>query len=147
MKKLIVKFFAPLFMLLLCSFSLVIPVYAAHKNQEYKSTLDFQGEYEGLKRYYKYSHISYEATASAYVYKTPVSSNNTFYAKTYYVSLYRKRGFLFSDYIGKKALSRYKYGKATWTNVGSGNYYFRFDKARDGVTIKSRNVKMRSYKW
>lgn len=142
MKTKITKFFTPFVLVLLCICCLSLPVYAASDN--YSSTLEFKGEHTGATRTYIHNNISYSATASSYIGKNKVNSNSA-YPKTYKVSLYRKKSWFSSELVGYKNLSRYSSGTAKWTNVGKGDYYFYFTKARDGVTIKSSNVVMKGY--
>lgn len=67
------------------------------------------------------------------------------FSKQYRVELYRKTGWFTKDKIGSVNLSRYSYGSAKWTNVGKGEYYFYFVKARDGVSVRSSKVIMKGY--
>lgn len=143
LKKFINKAIAPIILFVICFCSLSLTVYAA--SDTYNSTLEFWGEHTGATRSYTHSNISYSATARSYVGNTQVSSSNTNYSKTYKVSLYRKTGLFSSEKVGSADLSRYTSGSAKWTNVGSGDYYFYFTKARDGVTVKSTNVVMKGY--
>lgn len=138
----ITKAITPFVLVLLCFCCLSLSVYAASDN--YTSTLAFQGEHTGATRAYTHKNISYSASASSYVGKTLVNSNSK-YPKTYKVSLYRKNGWFSSEKVGSADLSRYSKGTAKWTNVGKGDYYFYFTKARDGVTVKSSNVVMKGY--
>ncbi len=117
-------------------------VYAA--SHSYSSTLELQGEHPGPTGTYNYANISYSATANSYIGNTKVSSSSK-YASSYTVSLCCKAGWFSSEKVGSKSLSRYSSGTATWTNAGKGDYYFYFTKARDGVTVKSNNVVMKSY--
>lgn len=142
-EKTIIKKFASIVLIIICCLSLSLSVYAA-SSHTYKSTLAFQGEHTGTTRTYRYQNISYSATVSSYIGKNKVYESSS-YPKTYSVSLYRKTGWFSSEKIGSKSLSRYKSGSAKWTNVGKGDYYFYFTKARDGVTVKSSNVVMKSY--
>ena len=45
-----------------------------------------------------------------------------------------------SDFIGTSTLPRTGNGSATWTNVGSGNYFVHLSKAFDGVYVICDNV-------
>lgn len=121
---------------------MAVPVYAA--SDYYKSTLAFQGEYGGKSRQYYHKNIMFSATASSYYGGKEISPNSKF-IKEYRVELYRKNGWFTSSKVGSAKLSRYKYGSAKWTNVGKGEYFFYFVKARDGVTVKSKNVVMKGY--
>lgn len=145
-KKIIGKFIAPMVLAIVCLLSVSFSVYAAKKSQNnYTSTLAFQGEYAGATRHFSHQHISFSATASSYLGKNKLSKKNTNYSDTYKVSLYRKTWLWFSERVGSKSLSRYSYGKSVWTNVGSGDYYFYFEKARDGVNVISPDVVMKGY--
>lgn len=122
------------------SFSLI--VYAA--SDTYHSTLAFQGEHTGQTRTYTHRNISYAASAYSTLGGKIVTANSN-YAKTYTVSLYRKTGWFISEKVGSSSLSRYQFGTASWTNVGAGDYFFYFTKARDGVDVNSNNVLMEGY--
>ncbi len=141
-KKLSTRIISPAIILIIMFSFVSVPVYAA--TQTYNSTLSFQGEHTGATRTYKYKNISYSATASCNIGKTKIPSSSR-YPKTYTVSLYSKTGWFFSEKVGSGSASRYGYSSITWTNVGKGDYYFYFKKARDGVNVKSNNVKMKSY--
>lgn len=52
------------------------------------------------------------------------------------VSLYRKN-FIGSSLIGTVVRPREGYHDITWSNAGSGNYYFYYRKARDGANVLS----------
>lgn len=119
-----------------------VPVYAA--SNSYASTLAFQGEHAGSKRTYNYDNMFYSATTSCSIGNKTVTKSSS-YPSTYTVSLYRKTGWFTSEKVGSKTISRYGYSSIKWTNVGEGDYYFYFNKARDGVTVKSDNVCMKSY--
>lgn len=142
-KKLIRNTIMPVMLVVICFFSLSIFAYAA--SDSYMSTLAFKGEHTGATRSYSHNNISYSATVSSYIGKTKINNDSAF-PKTYNVSLYRKNGWFSSEKVGSADLSRYSKGTAKWTNVGKGDYYFYFTKARDGVTVKSSNVVMKGYK-
>lgn len=131
------------FLVVFCMTFMALPVYAA--SDYYKSTLAFQGEYGGKSRKYYHNNIMYSATASSYYGGKEISPNSSKFIKEYRVELYRKNGWFSSSKVGSAKLSRYKYGSAKWTNVGKGEYFFYFVKARDGVTVKSKNVVMKGY--
>lgn len=42
-------------------------------------------------------------------------------------------------------MKRNGFSHAEWTNVGSGNYYFRFVKSHDGIYVVSNDVAMFSW--
>ncbi|MEE0675750.1 MAG: hypothetical protein U0L58_01150 [Ruminococcus sp.] len=137
------KIFSLSFIMLLIVFSAFsLTVYAA--SDTYYSTLAFQGEHSGPTRTYTHKNISYSASAYNTLGGKTVTANSS-YPKTYTVSLYRKTVWFTSEKIGSKDLSRYQYGSASWTNVGAGDYYFYFKKARDGVNVNSNNVVMKGY--
>ena len=142
MKNLISKIITPVVLIAICVGSLSVWVYAA--SDYYTSTLIFQGEHEGTVRTYNHNNIAYSASVQSYIGNYKVTSDSK-YLPTYKVSLYIKTWLFGSDKIGYKYLSLYGYGEAKWTNVGSGDYFFRFEKARDSVDVKSNNVVMRGY--
>lgn len=145
MKNSIKMLITPTMLVILCFCSISLPAFAATKSHEYKSILEFKGEHQGATRNYKYKNIKFSATAKSYIGSTEIPSSNTYYSKTYTVSLYRDNGLFSKEKIASKKLSRYSADSAKWTNIGKGNYYFYFTKARDGVTVKSKNVVMKSY--
>lgn len=146
MRNFLKKLIAPTMLVVLCFCSLSLSVFAASEKDPYTSTLAFKGELQGATRSYKYKNIKFSATAKSYIGSNKVDSSNTFYPKTYKVSLYRDNGWFSKERVGSADLNRYAADSAKWTNVGKGNYYFYFTKARDGVTVKSSNVVMKSYK-
>lgn len=141
-KNLLKKTVVPAFLVVFCMTFMAVPVYAA--SDYYKSTLAFQGEYGGKSRQYYHKNIMYSATVSSYCGGKQISYSPK-RINEYRVELYRKNGWFTSSKVGSVTLSRYKYGSAKWTNVGKGEYYFYFVKARDGVTVKSTNVIMKGY--
>ncbi len=99
----------------------------------YYSTLSFSYQLKGATRSYTGTNMNICMTA-----KAPVTSITTFTVK-----LYRDRTWpIPDDYIGYSTFPRNGSKTATWTNVGSANYYFFFSKANDGVTVTSNNVHM-----
>ncbi len=63
----------------------------------------------------------------------------------YYIRLYRNTCWVWCtvDYIGEVTAPRNGWsGTKTWSNVGSGNYYFYFYKTNDGVHVSSDDVHM-----
>lgn len=90
----------------------------------------------GSTRYYDGSNVGIEMTCT---------TGGTNACDSYFsVELHRVSGF--SDtYIGSAAFKHNGFTKATWTNVGSGNYYFKFVKCSDTQSISSNSVAM--YSW
>lgn len=125
---------------------MAVPVYAASDSNT--STLSFQGEYGGKSRQYNHQNIMYAAGVESYIGGKKIAYNSSVskkFSKQYRVELYRKTGWFTKDKIGSVNLSRYSYGSAKWTNVGKGEYYFYFVKARDGVSVRSSKVIMKGY--
>lgn len=90
----------------------------------------------GSTRYYDGSNVGIEMTCS---------TGGTNACDSYFsVELHRVSG-LSDTYIGSAAFKRSGFTKATWTNVGSGYYYFKFVKCSDTQSISSNNVAM--YSW
>ena len=112
--------------------AVVIPAVAFATS--YTSTATFKVYLAGASRSYSGTNILYTATG------TPSGTNPA--ATTYKVELYRDK--LIDDYIGSKSFPRSGQYGVTWTNVGSGKYYFCFSKANDGITEKLNPVLMRN---
>lgn len=60
------------------------------------------------------------------------------------VELHRNT-FPFSTYIGSEGFKRNGYTEAVWTNVGEGDYFFKFVKCNNGKWVSSDSVRMFSY--
>lgn len=110
----------------------------------YTSTLHFDTNLTGATRSYSAGNISvtvYNPSCTYGEYGTPVTQGSQF-PSTYTVKLYRKN-LIGYTYIGENtSMNRYYTSSTTWTNMISGNYYFSFTKAIDGVWITSSNVFM-----
>ena len=107
----------------------------------YGSTLTlgkYDTSFKGATRYYNGQHVGIEMTCKT---KGATSGKSKYFS----VELHRKNG-LVDTYIGSAAFKRKGFTKATWTNVGSGNYYFKFVRTSDGQSIHSNDVKMYSWK-
>lgn len=127
MSKLFQKFLASFLLISLMVGPLV--AYAA----SYTSEFSFKTSFVGTTRAFNGTNISISATATTNGVKSEFS--------TYSVTLYRKN-LLSSERIGTVNMSMNGTSTRTWTNVGSGKYYFYFSKGTDGVTVSSKNVKM-----
>lgn len=99
----------------------------------YWSTLSFKGEHRGATRWYSENNVGISMTAYT---TTPQQPHH---ATIFAAELYRKN-FIGFSFIGEATFPRNGYNSSTWTNVGSGNYYYWFIKARDGVVVRSNNV-------
>lgn len=102
----------------------------------YWSTLDYKTQAIGAVRSYSGSNVAISLTS---VQSGPGVST------THRVTLVRRTCAIvcWEDQIGSVNVPRNgASGQRTWTNVGSGNYYFYFTKAADGVRITSNNVHM-----
>lgn len=96
----------------------------------YYSYLSFSGEHQGATRSYSGNNVGISINAYTTTPQQPHHST------TYRVELWRKN-WIGSTYIGYSTFPRNGYKSNTWTSVGSGNYYYWFIKARDGVVVKS----------
>lgn len=101
------------------------------------SSFNFAHGFTGAKRSYKGKHMKISATCE--------EDHHCPGHNTYNVTLKRNVKWGIDDKIGTKKMDRCGYDSATWTNVGSGTYYFVFSKSSDWVTLSSENVTMRSY--
>lgn len=93
--------------------------------------------YSGQKRYYDGNNVGIEMTCSA----AGGSACDSYFS----VELHRKNSLLEDTYIGSAPFKRNGFSKATWSNVGSGNYFFKFVKCSDSQSISSNDVAM--YSW
>lgn len=107
----------------------------------YYSTLYFGGhgitKTIGATRYYDGQNVSISMTASS-------SGSGSACDPYFSVELHRAHG-IFNDYVGSAAFKRDGFTGASWSNVGSGNYYFVFVKCDDGKYISSSDVHMMSW--
>ena len=101
----------------------------------YTDILIFQGEHTGSTR----SYTGTDMTWSGYTY---TEYQNDFMATTFNVSLYRKN-FIGASKIGSSTLSRVGHHNVSWTNVGSGDYYFYYTKDRDNANVRSDAITMK----
>lgn len=100
----------------------------------YWSTLDYTVQVVGAVRSYNCNNISLSLTSA---------QSGPGVSTTHRATLVRRTCFIVcnEDTIGSVNVPRNgASGQRTWTNVGSGNYYFYFTKANDGVRITSNNV-------
>lgn len=139
------SFIAALAMVLPMLFSTTSPVFAAELTEQpaigetvealssdsistcssYESSGWFENTYKAPERSYDGNNIAITITAHNSV---PTHINTTFT-----VTLYRKN-WIGSSKIGSATFDRDCVGQtATWTNVGSGTYYFVFSKQGDGT--------------
>lgn len=116
---------------LLFTLSLPVAAYALVPVSPYVSTLSLVYDFRGATRDY--------SGPGVYISVDKPSCNT---AGTYTISLYRDK--LIDSRIGTVTRDRNKSGGATWTNAGSGRYYFRFQKSGDGATVTSKRVVMGS---
>lgn len=104
---------------------------------QYYSTLSFAGTYRGAARHYTGSSVGISMNASC-------DTSGTVCDNYFSVELHRDT-FPFSTYIGSEGFKRNGYTEAVWTNVGQGNYFFKFVKCNDGKWVSSDSVRMFSY--
>jgi hypothetical protein len=108
-------------LVVLIIFSIPIVVFAS----SYTSTLDLYSTWQGATRVYSGNNITIDCDSSTF----PVWPIESYF---YTVKLYRNNPWwIGDDYIGSSSFPVNGYQSATWTNVGSGNYYFVFIKAVD----------------
>lgn len=131
-------------LVILITFSIAsLTVYAA--TDTYNSTIIFKGEHIGKTYEFTHDNISYSATAYSTYNGKEISADNDYdLDDTYTVSLY-KQGFIYSEKVGSKELSRYTSGSAEWTDVGAGKYFFYFSKTRDGADVHSDDIIMKGF--
>ncbi|MEU7696236.1 hypothetical protein OHB01_08730 [Microbispora hainanensis] len=99
----------------------------------YPSYFSFDTTLTGPTRYYNGSNVKITFSSSADGPQNGVANP--------YVALYRDN-LISDDYIGRQT---FVYGGSvnkTWTGVGSGDYYFYYQKTFDGRTLSSSNVVM-----
>ncbi len=125
------RFFVMLVVLVLASFCFSITAYAA---SSYTSTLAFQGEHTGPTREYTGTDMRWRGT-------TYTRGQAAIMSNYFDVSLYRKN-IIGSSYIGTVTCNRTGSHNLSWSNVGSGKYYFYYVKARDGADVVSDAITM-----
>lgn len=87
-------------------------------------------EWTGATRNYDGSNVGIEMTGTT--------------SGTFRVELHRGH-LITNDYVGFATFDKSKFDKATWTNVGSGKYYFKFDNTQSSTKVSSSDVAM--YSW
>lgn len=102
---------------------------------KYTAELSFRGEHTGSVREYTGTDMHWYGTT----YEEDWSPGNP---HVFYVSLYKK-GLFSSTRIGE-AIECYRddYHYLTWSDVGSGKYYFYYTKARDDANVNSDCITM-----
>ncbi|MCI6496040.1 MAG: hypothetical protein MSA01_03155 [Anaeromassilibacillus sp.] len=103
--------------------------FTAFAATSYTSSLAFQGEHTGATRSYTGTDMHWRGSTYTQ-YQGPAMPTE------FSVSLYRKN-FIGTSLIGTVVRPREGYHNVTWSNVGSGNYYFYYKKARDGANVLS----------
>lgn len=101
----------------------------------YGQTLSLLSRQETGTSYYDGNNVGIELDASC-----PVDG-------FFDVALYRvdARNSRVTSFIGSASFKRNGFTKATWQNVGPGNYKFVFSKSNDGAVVTSSNVA--TYSW
>lgn len=101
----------------------------------YGQTLSLLSRQETGASYYDGNNVGIELDASC-----PVDG-------FFDVALYRvdARNSRVTSFIGSASFKRNGFTKATWQNVGPGNYKFVFSKSNDGAVVTSSNVA--TYSW
>ncbi|MCI8424242.1 MAG: hypothetical protein HFJ72_01060 [Adlercreutzia sp.] len=139
----LVQRFGKTFLALSLSLCVLVPTASAFADEGiepyswFGSTLQlgFKSKHTGETRWYDGTNVGIEMTSASSV---PSSSTQTFN-----VELHRAHG-ITNDWIGTAKFKVTGFTKATWTNVGSGNYYFVFNN-QSNYSVKSNDVKM--YSW
>ena len=126
------NFLILLVIMLIASSCFSIVAYAA---TEYTANLAFQGDHTGPTREYTGQDMNW----SGYTYTRGQLPHMPDIFRIY---LYRKN-FIGSTCIGHVDRPREGYHDVSWTNVGSGKYYFVYVKARDGADVVSDEITMR----
>lgn len=109
----------------------------------YTTHFTFAHQLTSITRYFDGQNIALEATAITY--PDPKYPNATEKESIYKVTLKRINYGQPEERIGSVTLSRNGYGKAVWTNVGLGNYYFFFEKYKDRMIVDANYVKLYNY--
>lgn len=107
------------------------------RGSQYYSSLSFAGTYQGRARHYTGKNIGISMDAEC-------DTSGTVCDNYFSVELHRNT-FPFSTYIGSEGFKRNGYTEAVWTNVGEGDYFFKFVKCNDGKWVSSDSVRMFSY--
>jgi hypothetical protein len=92
----------------------------------YRSSARFGTYLKGASRSYDGNNISIKLTGVS------CSSCNDKVVTLYYVALWRNVNNGFDNRIGTQTCSSKANCTKSWTNVGSGKYYFVFERANDG---------------
>lgn len=96
-------------------------------------TLAVQNSFTGQTRWYDGNNVGIEFTATSSSYGTLE------------VSLFRSTSWITNEYIGTGYHHYPGWNKTTWSNVGSGNYYFKFTNTGSNAWVYSNDVAM--YSW
>lgn len=127
------KFISYLLILVVAAQMLSVVAFAA-TNSIYTSELAFHGQHTGVTHEYTGTDMHWYGTTYE---EYGTAGNPTVFT----VCLYRDNLF-FDDKIGTKELPREGYHNVTWSNVGSGKYYFFYSKARDEANVCSDCITM-----
>ncbi len=103
--------------------------------------MNFAHELTSVTRYFDGQNIAFEATPITYpdLHYPDAQPLNSIYQ----VTLMRVNPWPHDkDKIGTVILPRGSYGKAVWTNVGSGNYYIFFEKVKDRMIVDANDARM-----
>lgn len=95
----------------------------------------------GAARYYDGNNVGLNWSGDTHN-SNPNHSNN---GGGFTITLQRKNAWGGWTTIGSYRADRNRGGGATWSNVGSGTYRFRFTKANDGTTEYVRGIEMFSW--
>lgn len=125
------KFFVLLTVMLMASFCFSITAYAA---SSYTANLAFQGRHVGPTREYTGQDMNW----SGYTYTRGQEDSMP---NTFHIYLYRKN-LIGATCIGNVVCDRKGNHDIDWTNVGSGKYYFLYEKAYEGADVISDSVTM-----
>ena len=123
--------------LLTLSLLMVLAASPVRADSDYWSTLNYSAHLNGLVRSYTGSNVSIEYFSAS----VPSGQSGTQTLK-----LYRQVCGIWCEntLMGTKTGPYNGWVTKTWAGVGSGNYWFSFDKPQDYVNIQSNNVHMYS---
>lgn len=109
----------------------------------YETYFYLEHELQGPTRYFDGQNIAFEATPETYPRREnpKAQPENSFYE----VTLVREINWFDKVKIGTAKLPRNSFGKAVWTNVGPGNYYLFFNKAKDRMVVTDDNARMYNF--
>jgi len=110
--------------------SIIFPVSAMAANS-FSTTVGFSRQFDGQTRHFTGHNLGISGAFTA----NPTTGRFTVEPRT---------GVVFGGQ-GSRELNRSGWAVERWLNVGAGNYFFRFNKAVDGVWVSSNSVLLSSW--